>query len=97
MLRARVSRASSFMIETSTYETMNRNCKRLRIVSAERIRRFLNCWRLKNHQSACVFFMTQVCLICFARVKSLHGVEEILADIKYVGFTFKLWIYLKKR
>lgn len=83
MLRAaRFASQLGFMIEANTYEAMSRNCKRLRIVSAERIQEeFLKLLATKKPSIGLrILYDAGLLDIFLPEVKNLHGAEEIFGQ-----------------
>ncbi|MBI4993321.1 MAG: HD domain-containing protein [Candidatus Magasanikbacteria bacterium] len=95
MLRAaRFASQLGFMIEANTYEAMGRNCKRLRIVSAERIQEeFLKLLSTKKPSIGLrILYDAGLFDMFLPEVKNLRGVEEIFGQIHkdVLEHTFKV-------
>lgn len=95
MLRAaRFASQLGFMIEANTYEAMGRNCKRLRIVSAERIQEeFLKLLATKKPSIGLrILYDAGLFDMFLPEVKNLRGVEEIFGQIHkdVLEHTFKV-------
>jgi len=95
MLRAaRFASQLGFMIEANTYEAMSRNCKRLRIVSAERIQEeFFKLLATKKPSIGLrILYDAGLFGMFLPEVKSLYGVDEVFGQIHkdVLEHTFKV-------